>query len=245
MTTVPATMTGSAAIRRRPRWRAYLLLSRVSNLPTVWTNVLAGMCVVAGAIDSLAYLRVGLAISAFYTGGMFLNDAFDEPFDRRTRPERPIPSGDVSRGEVFFIGGALLLAGELLLFSRPVSLALGAVLAGAILLYNYRHKGSHVAPLVMGACRGLVYGVAAAYAASVTFAAGVAAAVVTAYVAGLTVVAKLAGPSARWLVPTMIAAISLVDAFVVALTSRSIGLTLLAACGFPLTLFLQRFVPGD
>jgi hypothetical protein len=33
---------GTDTLRRRPRWRAYLLLSRVSNLPTVWTNVLAG-----------------------------------------------------------------------------------------------------------------------------------------------------------------------------------------------------------
>jgi 4-hydroxybenzoate polyprenyltransferase len=238
-------MAGSAAIRRRPRWRAYLLLSRVSNLPTVWTNVLAGMCVVSGVIDGLAYIQVALAISAFYTGGMFLNDAFDEPFDRRSRPERPIPSGDVSRGEVFFIGGALLLVGEVLLIRRPTSLALGVLLAGAILIYNYRHKGSHVAPIVMGACRGLVYCVAAAYTAGLTVAAGVAATVVAAYVAGLTVVAKLAGPSARWLVPTLIAAISLVDAAVIALTSSSVGLTLLAACGFPLTLFLQRFVPGD
>jgi 4-hydroxybenzoate polyprenyltransferase len=235
---------GPVAIRHRPRWRAYLLLSRISNLPTVWTNVLAGMCVASVAVEGAPYLRVALAMSAFYSGGMFLNDAFDEPFDRSRRPERPIPSGDVSRREVFVVGALLLLAGELLLVPRVGALVFGALLAAAIVWYDARHKGSRFAPVVMGSCRGLVYCVAAASVASVTFSVGVAALVVTAYVAGLTVVAKLAGPSARWLIPTLIGAISLVDAIIVALTS-SAQLAVLAVVGFPLTLFLQRFVPGD
>ena len=235
---------GPAALRRRPRWRAYLLLSRVSNLPTVWTNVLAGMCVVSAAIDGGAYLRVALAMSAFYTGGMFLNDAFDEPFDRARRPDRPIPSGDVSRREVFISGILLLFAGELLLVPRVQALAFGGLLAAAIVWYDAQHKGSRFAPVVMGSCRGLVYCAAAAFAVAMTKEAGIAAVVITAYVAALTVVAKLAGPSARWLVPALIAAISLVDAAIIAV-SGSPTRALVAAIGFPLTLFLQRFVPGD
>jgi 4-hydroxybenzoate polyprenyltransferase len=58
-------------------------------------------------------------------------------------------------------------------------------------------------------------------------------------------VAKLAGANARWLVPLLIAGISLVDAAFIAIVSGSQVLALLAALGFPLTLFLQRFVPGD
>ena len=233
------------SVRHRPRWRAYLLLSRVSNVPTVWTNVLAGMCVASVAIDASTYLRLALSMSAFYTAGMFLNDAFDEPFDRRHRPERPIPAGDVSRNEVVLIGAALLLLGELLLAPGATALLVGALLAAAILLYDYRHKGSRFAPLVMGACRGLVYCAAAAYVSTITAAVGVAAVIVAAYVAGLTVVAKLAGPSARWLVPTLIAAISLVDAAMIAIAAAPWSLALVAVAGFPLTLFLQRFVPGD
>jgi len=159
---------GTVALRRRPRWHAYLLLSRVSNLPTVWTNVLAGMCVVSAAIDGGAYLRVALAMSAFYTGGMFLNDAFDEPFDRVRRPERPIPSGDVSRREVFVSGTLLLLAGELLLAPRVQALVFGGFLAAAIVWYDAQHKGSRFAPVVMGSCRGLVYCAAAAFAGSLS-----------------------------------------------------------------------------
>jgi len=234
----------SPAVRRRPRWRAYLLLSRISNLPTVWTNVLAGMSVAAAAINGVEYLQMAAAMSAFYTGGMFLNDAFDEPFDRSRRPERPIPSGDVSRIEVFRVGALLLLIGEGLLVPRAQALLFGAALAAAIVWYDAQHKGSRFAPVVMGSCRGLVYCTAAAFASAISARSVAAAIIVTAYVAGLTVVAKLAGPRARWLVPALIAAISLVDAVVIAL-SASPALALVATVGFPLTLFLQRFVPGD
>jgi hypothetical protein len=65
-------------------------------------------------------------------------------------------------------------------------------------------------------------------------------------VAGLTVVAKRAGAHARWLVPVLIAGISIVDTgFIATVAPAAWPLAVLAALGFPLTLFLQRFVPGD
>jgi hypothetical protein len=42
---------------RRPRWRSYLLLARVSNVPTVWSNVLAGMSA-AGGLDFFAFAHL-------------------------------------------------------------------------------------------------------------------------------------------------------------------------------------------
>src|SRR6185369_11144617 len=93
------------------RARAYLQLGRVSNLPTVWTNVLAGI-VLAGAVPPAGVVaRMALALSLFYVGGMFLNDAFDRAVDARERPERPIPSGAVAAVEVFAGGFGLLGAG--------------------------------------------------------------------------------------------------------------------------------------
>ena len=119
---------------KRPRWRAYLLLARVSNLPTVWSNVLAG-CTGAAAASGLALdtggaVRSALAASLFYTGGMFLNDAFDAPVDRVQRPERPIPRGDAPLAEVFVVGAACLALGLAVL---PGGLArlLGVGLAAA------------------------------------------------------------------------------------------------------------------
>lgn len=248
-------MTLAPPARLRPRWRSYLLLSRVSNLPTVWSNVLAGTLAasaVAAAPESTSLqagsvLWVVLAASLFYTGGMFLNDAFDARFDRVSRPERPIPRGEVGLAEAFGVGGLCLGAGEALLWPLRSALALGAALAAAIVFYDFRHKGTAVAPLVMGACRGLVYAVAAAVATDTVPPFVLAGAVAMAlYVAGLTVVAKRAGANARWLVPALIAGISLVDAaFVLIALPAQPAYALLAALGFPLTLFLQRYVPGD
>jgi hypothetical protein len=65
------------------------------------------------------------------------------------------------------------------------------------------------------------------------------------YVAGLTKVAKVAGANACWLVPVLIAGISVVDALFILAVSSSMALALTAAMGFALTLFLQRFIPGD
>ena len=61
-------------------WKVALELGRVSNLPTVWTNTIAG---VALAGTSPADSRVPwllLALSLCYVAGMFLNDAFDREF---------------------------------------------------------------------------------------------------------------------------------------------------------------------
>src|SRR5688572_31926696 len=88
-----------------------LRLGRVSNLPTVTSNVLAAVAL-AGARPSPAVLVALCAgLSAFYVGGMYLNDAFDRDIDRRERPERPIPSGQVDAATVFLAGFGLLGAG--------------------------------------------------------------------------------------------------------------------------------------
>src|SRR3954447_19272886 len=99
---------------RRSRPDAYLLLARFSNLPTIWTNVLAGTIVSGAAFVRADVGRLCLAMSALYTAGMFLNDAFDREFDAEVRPDRPIPAGDVSVRETFAIGWLLLASGLLL-----------------------------------------------------------------------------------------------------------------------------------
>lgn len=229
------------ATRSRPR--AYLLLSRISNLPTVWTNVLAAHVIANAAFDAMPIAL--LSMSVFYTGGMFLNDAFDAPFDAQVRPDRPIPNGDVSRREVFAIGFALLLAGEVLLafVTCPVSAMLwGAALAVAIVFYDYRHKGQWYGPVMMGACRALIYCAAAAGAIGVVPAAAVIAALVMwLYIVALTIVARTSGKG--YLVPWLLAGICIIDAIIIASLGFP-GWAVVAAAGFILTLLFQRVVPG-
>jgi 4-hydroxybenzoate polyprenyltransferase len=174
------------------KFRTALTLGRVSNLPTVWTNALAG-ALLAGARDPGAELAlVVLAFSLFYMGGMFLNDAFDSPWDARERPERPIPSGAADAREVFFWGFGLLAAGVLVLalFGREAAMA-GMALAGAITYYDWNHKTNPLSPVVMGLCRALIYiGAALCYTVVLPGALWWGSLVLVCYLIGLTYIAK-------------------------------------------------------
>ena len=232
----------------RPRWRSYLLLSRVSNLPTVWSNVLAGIVAAHAAVNWPDAVRLAAGVSLLYTAEMFLNDLFDRDSDAVERPDRPIPAGDVRPRAVLAAASSMMVLGTALiaLQRRPgPPFAWALVLAAAILFYNYRHKRNHFGPLVMGICRGLVYCVAAsAVATTLEPYVFVAAAGLVIYVLALTEVAKRIGPRAGVVVPLLIAGISLFDAAVIGLNGGGGGLVLAAAAGFPLTLLLQRVVPG-
>src|ERR1700678_2876396 len=97
-----------------PRLRTLLVLGRVSNLPTVWSNCLAGWWLSGGQnYWKLPLLLLGT--SSLYTAGMFLNDAFDTEFDRQRRPSRPIPSGAITLDRVWVWGWTMLAVGILFL----------------------------------------------------------------------------------------------------------------------------------
>src|SRR5205823_9118705 len=74
-------------IQPTPYWRTLLILGRVSNLPTVWSNCLAGW-LLGGGGSGWMLLVVCLGTTCLFLGGMFLNDAFDVEFDRQYRMER-------------------------------------------------------------------------------------------------------------------------------------------------------------
>jgi 4-hydroxybenzoate polyprenyltransferase len=94
---------------------------------------------------------------------MFLNDAFDVEFDRQHRRERPIPSGKISVSAVWLFGVSFLLLGWLLILPLGLLAAIAALLLVAtILIYDAIHKRTAFAPLLMAACRFLLYFVAAA-----------------------------------------------------------------------------------
>jgi hypothetical protein len=145
-----------------PQLRTLLVLGRVSNLPTVWSNCLAGWWLGGGGnFWKLPFLLFG--VSLLYTGGMFLNDAFDEEFDRQRRAERPIPSGKISAQLVWRFGFGQLAFGILwLLFCGKVAAAAAVLLALFILLYDFTHKFFTASPWLMGACRFWVYVIAGA-----------------------------------------------------------------------------------
>lgn len=178
---------------------AWLRLGRISNLPSVWSNVLAALAL-SGVLSVEAHvLLLGLAFSSFYVGGMYLNDAFDREIDRVQRPERPIPSGRVSVATVFGVGFAALALGVLLTTwvargtQASVVRAAGSalLLAALIVFYDVYHKKNPLSPLVMGACRVMIY-VSVAYSVreSLNGAVLLGAGCLWSYLIGLTYAAK-------------------------------------------------------
>lgn len=192
------------------RLGAWLRLGRVSNLPTVWTNALAATTLSGETLSLVAVATSMFLMSAFYVAGMILNDAFDAGYDAVHRPTRPIPSGVISKQLAFGAGvGAMVVAtiGTGALAHHLGNGVVGAIglamaLGGVILAYDAYHKTNPLSPVVMGACRALVY-LTTAWAVSGRLSVAVVSAsfLQWSYVVGLTYAAKqedLARPGSLW-----------------------------------------------
>lgn len=157
--------------------RAYLQLMRIPNVFTAIADVVMAYCftyqlhyegIVSWSPDILSLASLIGASSCLYTAGMILNDFFDLPYDSRLRPERPIPSGRISRRFAGVWGFGLLIVGtgcglaavlrNAHYLDRDLTIVAGSlpiVLAMAIVLYDAGMKRTWFGPVNMGACRTL------------------------------------------------------------------------------------------
>lgn len=141
---------------------------RPANLPTAAADILAGIALAGGypfhevtgfslLLAALPMLTGCLVSILLYSGGVVLNDVFDARLDAVERPERPIPSGLVSRKSAAVFGAFLLFLGILIAFTisnQTGFIALG--LGVGILIYNSLAKQSkYWGPLAMGVIRSL------------------------------------------------------------------------------------------
>ena len=208
----------------RAKARAHLSLARISNAPTVVSNVLAGAALASAAAPVTAPVTLGgvvllaLAMVLYYTAGMYLNDLFDVELDRLERPERPLPAGHLSKREA--LGATMLLfsVGTFclsLLGTAP--LVSGLVLVALIVFYDAWHKTNPLSPVLMASTRMMVYVTAfVAFASAFTFALMFWALLLGLYIVGLTYIAKtetdtLTGywPAALLYLPALIGALAL------------------------------------
>lgn len=185
-----------------PRLRTLLVLGRISNLPTVWTNCLCGWLLGGGGSEWILLVLL-LGSSLVYTGGMYLNDAFDAAFDRQYRRDRPIPSLQITETLVWQLGGGMLLAGGVILGALGWRTAIWSLLLLlSVLIYDAVHKAVALSPVVMAACRFFLF-LAAASAGDdgVTGAALWSALALSGWIVGLSYVARresAAGPMKWW-----------------------------------------------
>ncbi len=189
-------MSSKSAIVHRTPWgeraRGYLALARISNSPTVVSNALAGAALAGALRPDGQVVAVAVAMGLFYTAGMYLNDLCDYTIDRRRQPERPLPSGVVSRTEAAIAVVALFGIGSALLWSAgPATVRSGLVLIAVIVVYDFWHKTNPLSPLLMAAARALVYITAGlAIAGTVPNQLLLWAGLLFAYVVGMTAIAK-------------------------------------------------------
>jgi len=119
---------------------------------------MAGAALASGLQAGLPLVLLAVSMVCLYTAGMYLNDLFDYASDRERRPDRPLPAGVVSRTEATVAGfGLLALGSALLLPLGTMAFAGGLVLIALIVGYDAWHKTNPASPLVMAACRVMVY----------------------------------------------------------------------------------------
>ncbi|MEX1017335.1 MAG: UbiA family prenyltransferase [Phycisphaeraceae bacterium] len=168
-----------------PPLRVWLEVTRLSNLPTVFSNVLVGLVMglhawanslqsygltVGVAADHILLWRLlvdggwllMIAAGCFYAAGMVLNDVCDAAYDREHRPHRPIPSGRLARRTAIIAVITFNLLGLLLVarFGLEATLLAIALLLASV-GYNLLHRRSELAVVLMGVCRSLLYLLAA------------------------------------------------------------------------------------
>lgn len=162
------------------KFHDWLSLARISNLPTVWTNLLTGLALgwIIRALNDIKSPQPGFTetlldawpllpgVSLLYIAGMILNDICDVKIDREERPERPLPSGRVRVSVAMAVTLGLCLLGVGLVatngwFTTGIAVALLACIVG----YDLIHKRTAWAVILMGLCRSLVYLLAVAWVA--------------------------------------------------------------------------------
>jgi len=138
-------------------------LLRVPNLLTVpgdpiagylLANLCFGMDFSAGAL-----LPAAVAALCLYCFGLLLNDMVDIQIDQDERPDRPLPSGQISFNSARGAAVAFAFTGlNMALFAGLPVLYAAAVLAVLIILYNAGFKRLPVVGVVtMGLCRGVSF----------------------------------------------------------------------------------------
>ena len=188
-------------------FKTALQLGRVSNLPTVFTNLLVG-CLVVTETTPLSFLVITLlflGISCFYLAGMYFNDYCDRDWDIKHQKNRPIGLGLVSASTVLNWTLLFVLFGTILSFLSGLSswvhgtaetfLILSTLVASLLInigIYDITHKSFSLSPWLMGGCRFWVY-LIAAYVAVPVFSLEIVllASVGFCYVVGITYVARL------------------------------------------------------
>lgn len=175
----------------------YLRLTRPANLITAIADILAGVALAGFVFENQgSYMTVGLLLFAtvgLYGGGVVFNDVFDAELDQIERPERPIPSGLISKSAATLWAMILLIIGvlcALFVKSFPAGILAIAIAISAVVYDKWGKHHSILGPVNMGLCRGLNLLLGISIVPSALFAIGYVAVIPVLYIAAITMVSR-------------------------------------------------------
>lgn len=136
---------------------------RPANVVTSVADVLAGIAIsgyfllFGTNIQLLPVLLLCISTIGLYSGGIILNDVFDAELDAKERPERPIPSGLISKKAATIFGGIFFFIGIFAagMYSSEAQYLAVAIMISCLIYDKFLKHSAIFGPLNMGLCRGL------------------------------------------------------------------------------------------
>jgi 4-hydroxybenzoate polyprenyltransferase len=135
--------------------RSYWQLLRIPTVFTAAADIVLGFQLTHRSFEPWPkFVGLLVASACLYLAGMVFNDVFDVAQDTLERPQRPIPSGRVSRRAAVILGSILMLIGVAAAWTvNEQSRLIAGLLVIAILAYDAVLKRTPLGPLGMGLCR--------------------------------------------------------------------------------------------
>lgn len=144
----------------------YIKLIRPSNFIITVFSVFVS-CLLAGGNENVLFVMILASLGAglIGAGGMVINDIYDVEIDRINKPERPLPSGAVTKKTAYRLYALFSLTGVLMnLWTSREAFGIAFLAVPVIFLYSYRLKRSMlIGNMVVAGMTGLafIYGGAA------------------------------------------------------------------------------------
>lgn len=117
-------------------------IMRPANAVVAGLAAILGYFIASGTVVPGTFLLLTI-VFLITAGGNTINDFFDAGIDRINRPDRPIPSGDVSPRQAWNMAFVLFAAGIFLsIFTNLLCMAIAVFNSLLLVLYAYRLKRS-------------------------------------------------------------------------------------------------------
>jgi geranylgeranylglycerol-phosphate geranylgeranyltransferase len=131
-------------------------------------SILTALVLLKGAFDFDVYLKIFVSMACIASGGFAINDYFDKKSDTIVKPDRPIPSGEISPLQAIITSAVLFFTGLVVAFLLNIP-CFGILFVDTLLLIFYsavlKRRSGFLSNMLVGALIGtsFLYGEAAVF----------------------------------------------------------------------------------